>query len=90
MDSGTGKTHSIVNAVAVALSKGLNILYISSNSRALAAFIEKLPPKLRVLCASMSTCEEGGIMTFHKNLEEMTKEVTSAKNREEEKEIEVL
>ncbi|CAB9497242.1 Inherit from COG: Helicase [Seminavis robusta] len=76
---GTGKTHSIVNVAATALSEGKTVIVVSSNSRALRAFLEKLPPKLRALALDMSCCKEEGMLEFQQALETLYKNFQNPK-----------
>jgi hypothetical protein len=68
---GTGKTHSIVNTAATALCRNLNVLVTSSNSRALHAFVEKLPEGIRDLCVDFSSCVGGDTTSVRRSLEKI-------------------
>lgn len=88
----TGKTHTIVNCVAVGLYLKLQVLLTSTNPRALRAFWEKLPPELQKLCVDFSSCVEGGMSGFHQTLETLCADLRDINERKDEirKKIEVI
>jgi hypothetical protein len=58
-----------VNTAATALSQNMKVLMTSANSRALQAFVEKLPEGIRDLCLDFSSCVEGGQTELRDRLE---------------------
>lgn len=79
--TGTGKTHSIVNIAATAMSVGKTILVTSSNSRALRGFFDKFPEIMKALVLDMACCEEGGIDILQKCVEKLWNSLNEYENR---------
>ena len=69
--AGTGKTHTIVNITATAMSVDKSVLVTSCNTRALAAYYEKLPDRLRPLALDVACCEEGDVTKLQQALEKL-------------------
>lgn len=78
-----------MNAAAAALSRNYKVLMTSSNSRALQAFLEKLPSGIQDLCIDFSSCVEGGTADVRRSLEKIQLLLLELQNTLEEKELEI-